>query len=533
MSTVSLKHNATQMKPIQKNGILLEGLTLFLGILFLAIFITNCLAYWKYINDDAYITFRYSRNLIEGRGPVYNVGEHVEGYTNFLWMILSAVLLVFINKDTIGIWTKLIGLITSLGSIWLIYLLSLKLLNYARKRGDTARPIALSFLGVLFLAMSPDLGCNSVNTLETSLFTFLIISGFYREMLTHLEARPARLNGLIFALAAITRPEGYLYFMLAILGRWWLKQWFWRRTLTDVILFVLVTAPVNIFRYSFYDGELLPNTYWAKLGGFCSGAEYIADFFLDNGYGILGVFLIIGLAGARMWRINAYFLLIILGVFVGILRTGGDWMPGKRLMVPVIPFIMLLMQEGVITLYSVLRKNPLLKILPFIMLFIAFIGMFRNGIGLAGKVQGDAVGYLNGHLRLAYWLKAQNLKPKDKIALMDIGLVGYVLTPQPILDITGLTDRYIAKSPGTFLNKYYDPAYVLNQNPAYVILVSSTKPKFTKGKVYIESHQLWSNMEQRIYEHPLFRKHYQFARFFNHYSPLSGYYLLVFKRRER
>jgi arabinofuranosyltransferase len=35
--------------------------------------------------DDAYITLRYSKNLLLGNGPVFNIGERVEGYSNFTW----------------------------------------------------------------------------------------------------------------------------------------------------------------------------------------------------------------------------------------------------------------------------------------------------------------------------------------------------------------------------------------------------------------------------------------------------------------
>ena len=42
----------------------------------------------RFIQDDAFISFRYAKNLIEGNGLVFNVGERVEGYTNFLWTIL-------------------------------------------------------------------------------------------------------------------------------------------------------------------------------------------------------------------------------------------------------------------------------------------------------------------------------------------------------------------------------------------------------------------------------------------------------------
>src|SRR4051812_9407292 len=40
--------------------------------------------------DDAYITYRYARNLVRGFGLVYNPGERIEGYTNFLWTLLVA-----------------------------------------------------------------------------------------------------------------------------------------------------------------------------------------------------------------------------------------------------------------------------------------------------------------------------------------------------------------------------------------------------------------------------------------------------------
>ncbi len=44
----------------------------------------------RWVQDDAYISFRYARNLVEGDGLVFNVGERVEGYTNFLWTLMSA-----------------------------------------------------------------------------------------------------------------------------------------------------------------------------------------------------------------------------------------------------------------------------------------------------------------------------------------------------------------------------------------------------------------------------------------------------------
>nr|MBC8422663.1 hypothetical protein [bacterium] len=36
------------------------------------------------VQEDAFISFRYAANLLDGHGLVFNPGERVEGYTNFL-----------------------------------------------------------------------------------------------------------------------------------------------------------------------------------------------------------------------------------------------------------------------------------------------------------------------------------------------------------------------------------------------------------------------------------------------------------------
>src|SRR5260221_672665 len=57
-----------------------------------AILIVAALHAWQraFLIDDAFISFRYARHLLEGYGLVYNAGERVEGYTNFLWTLIIA-----------------------------------------------------------------------------------------------------------------------------------------------------------------------------------------------------------------------------------------------------------------------------------------------------------------------------------------------------------------------------------------------------------------------------------------------------------
>jgi arabinofuranosyltransferase len=45
----------------------------------------------RWTADDAFIDFRVVRNLRQGHGPVFNVGERVEADTSTLWIFLLAV----------------------------------------------------------------------------------------------------------------------------------------------------------------------------------------------------------------------------------------------------------------------------------------------------------------------------------------------------------------------------------------------------------------------------------------------------------
>ena len=46
------------------------------------------IATFNHIGEDCFISFRYVENFVEGKGLVYNLGERVEGYSNFLWVMV-------------------------------------------------------------------------------------------------------------------------------------------------------------------------------------------------------------------------------------------------------------------------------------------------------------------------------------------------------------------------------------------------------------------------------------------------------------
>ena len=64
-----------------------------------AVMVTGAYAY-RWVADDAMIDFRIVENLLHGHGPVYNVGERVEVYSNPLWVVLLALVRPVDRKST-------------------------------------------------------------------------------------------------------------------------------------------------------------------------------------------------------------------------------------------------------------------------------------------------------------------------------------------------------------------------------------------------------------------------------------------------
>src|SRR5215217_8859146 len=70
--------------------------------------------------DDALISMRYAYNLSHGSGLVWNPGEYVEGYTNFLMtLLMSPATLVFDKVDAV-LAVQIFGIVFMLVNAYLV-----------------------------------------------------------------------------------------------------------------------------------------------------------------------------------------------------------------------------------------------------------------------------------------------------------------------------------------------------------------------------------------------------------------------------
>jgi len=160
------------------------------GLLFAA----QWLGYRGYFLDDAFITFRYARNLADGLGPVFNAGEAVEGYTTFLWMLVCSVPFVLLDSARALAAIKALGLLLGLAVLW-------RASTFPGPTGD-ARPRVL----VLLLAASPVFVLNCGDGLETPLCALLLLE-FARAVVGERTFSGGVLSGGLLAALVLTRPE--------------------------------------------------------------------------------------------------------------------------------------------------------------------------------------------------------------------------------------------------------------------------------------------------------------------------------------
>ncbi|GAB4173692.1 MAG: hypothetical protein Fur005_35500 [Roseiflexaceae bacterium] len=432
----------------------------------------------SWLTDDAFISFRYAQNFAQGHGLVYNLGERVEGYTNFLWTNLAA-LVLWLGADIVW-WSYSSGIALAL-------LILLMTFVFTRDHlGQHAHAERWALVAALIVATSQSLLIHTARGagLETGLFTLLVLIG------TWLVTRQQWvLAGVVLGCATLTRPEGAL--VLGVSGLFGLWQ-AWRklpdRTFTPAMLpkliravlplacaYLLVVLPFFLWRFSYY-GDLLPNTFYAKTGGgvraALRGLEYTLGFVLALG----GPALLLGLMHPRSAaRTTQIYLLGICGLYtLYIISVGGDHFPGERFFVPLLPWLALLMASGLAACYQWLIHTPL-RPAAAALLVVALAGYSAHA-SLRAQDQDVIVAGSDESLaiwrEIGWWLADQG-GPQATSAAMSAGAIAFY-SERTTIDMLGLADRHIARmiapemGSGPAGHEKRDPAYVLSRRPTYI-----------------------------------------------------------------
>jgi hypothetical protein len=439
---------------------------------------------FDFVTDDAYISFRYARNLALSGQLVFNLGERVEGYTNFLWTVLLAAGI----KLGFGpvMLSRFLGVAFGIGTLAVVVRMSLRLAGERRSRWHLIAPILLASIGAF--------ACWCAGGLETQLFTFLVTLGFDLA-LGEVTVGKGWTSAVAFAFAAMTRPEGVLLFGLVGLFRLFTNLQRERRLvprrneLAWVAAFVALFGPYFLWRWRYY-GWLFPNTFYVKSSGggdtWKLGGFYLRRFAEDYGVHFLLVLALLGRAAKgddRRRDLRRLAALVWLTYAAYVLKVGGDFMGLYRFILPVVPLGVVVVAESARRLYTHLRPSlgALVPALGLVAIAVGFVigsahttQQARTFVGADHGIDTPAYlkKYAEERIPVGQWL-AQYRQPGLLMTVGGAGVIPYY-SEIPAYDVFGLVDATIAHDPRMTASnrpghqKWGSDDYMLSRKPTLI-----------------------------------------------------------------
>jgi arabinofuranosyltransferase len=411
-----------------------------------------------WVTDDAYITFRTVDNLVEGFGPVWNVGDRVQTYTNPLWMFV--VTLFYLLTGEIYYTVIFLSIVVTTATA--------VLLAYRSARGPLLG--ALSVVALLFSKAFVDF---STSGLENCL-THLLLVAFFIQYFGH--AGPASAPSpfrttLLFgtgALLLLNRLDllvligpSLLYVVLASGNR--------KRT---ILLAAAGLAPVFLWEVFslFYYGFPFPNTAYAKLGSGISSASrafqglfYVFNLANWDPFTLATVvFALVHSVAIRHER-PALFAAAGIALYLAfVVKVGGDHMSGRFFTAPFVVSVVLLTRVGIP------KPRHLIPIAAamLLLLYMAPAPTLTSGSDFVVENHHDSAGIadLRGYVyritgllkrgrdkgfeKTGYAQKGIAARKKRVVKKSMIGFFGYYAGPEVhIVDPLGLGDPLLARLP--------------------------------------------------------------------------------------
>jgi hypothetical protein len=377
------------------------------------------------LDDDVMVSMRYGRNLAEGHGLVWNPGERVEGYSNFLWTVIAGAAHLLPVADA-----KM-----SLFVIAISFLLLAATLYLALRMARVFAPSSYAVAPLLLITL---ITCNDVLSwavwgFETALLSFLVML----FLVCLFERRALPLAWIALSLVPLVRADAlYLFTAAAAVALVLAPD---RRRAALVSAAALAPFVAHLLWRLVYYGDWLPNTYYLKLFAlddrWARGAGYVGGFLLQ--YGVL-LALAAGAAFAivRPDRRAIALFLVVPATLAYAATTGGDIFDNFRFFAPVLPLVFVFAALGA----TRVARNRLDAIAWGLVLLVVTVP-FLDPVGelTAARTNGDP----HEQLQVAALIN-KNSRPHARVAVLASGIVPY-FTRRPAVDLLGKNDKHVAR----------------------------------------------------------------------------------------
>jgi len=443
--------------------------------------------------DDAYITFRYARNLAQGAGFVYNEGERVLGTST----PLLTVLLALADRLGLGILAAAfgIGVLCDTVAVFVLWCLG---------RFLSANRVGLGAASVY--AVSPFSVIAAVSGMETSLYTLSLLLTFSLFIGTKRSwwVIPA-------AMATLIRPEGGLVLIAAFVASALNNR---RMPWCELAIGIALVFPWFLFA-TLYFGSPIPNTVVAKTIVYPSNA-----FPLQNLFDILRQLsnLVNGAQVSLLWS-GIYFSASAVGIEEAIHRNKAmmvllGWMlldiaffavPNRFLfpwyMVPAMPLFLFFACLGIEKSSRVLLNRLTLgttrmmfQLMSYLTIAIIWTLMFFATFATVRAYDDEFA-----HREFVYACLGQQLdahSPGLTISSAEIGALGYHY-PGKILDLAGLISPivlpYYSSPDYQFRSSFSVPSELIRVTLPPVIVVFDSMIPFLNEAWFRSEYYLHTN----------------------------------------
>ncbi len=424
----------------------------------------------NFTQDDAYISYRYVANFLAGHGLVWNVGERVEGFTNFGWVVWQ-ILWGGLGISYIAV-SKVTGVV--LGGMTVYFGFKL-----ARQVFSQPSQVWYAVVAVLLVGANASLAYWSPAGLETSAFVFSATLCLYFYI---------RRSWLLIASmlwVVWLRPDGAVVCGLVVLIEALVERRVPKFTLLSVVMAFVLSLPLVGFKLSYYGG-ILPNPFYAKtsftVDQLAVGGAYVWKF--ARHYAFYGIgFLAAALFYRRLNDAARAIFWFGVGFTAYIIVIGGDVLYVHRFLLPVV------IPTAVVTIASLYLGLSFLRSsgLKYLMLgIVATVLLALTWWGPKAEVQryNNAEKSFTAKMQFTAEQMLQTDSSNFSVAVPTIGLFGYTLLGHDIIDMVGLTDSTIARYseppiPGmqtTWKEQKHNSRYLLTRGPDYIVFSTGAKP---------------------------------------------------------
>ncbi len=434
-----------------------------------ALVIYGLLAYHlRFIQDDAYISYRYVANFLGGHGLVYNIGERVEGFTNFGWVIVTA-MFGALGLDYISL-SRILGLLCGAGVIVMTYLIGREVTG----EKDNLPAVLAAYL----VAANMSLAYWSPAGLETAAFALAATVSLYWFL--------RRSRWLVFGLvmAVWLRPEGALVAFLLLVLEAVERRGLPKFSLGCGVIAFILSLPYVVFKVMYY-GSILPNPFYAKTGWdieqLRSGLEYAGRYFAH--YGFYGAGLVIPLVFFKRLSVAARAVWLFVVLYIAyIALVGGDVLKVHRFFLPLFAggAVMTALSVRLVVAKLAHKTRVMVLVIAAVPLLALTYVLPKSFVETYNRREKAFTGTMGD---LADQMKASD-STDFSIAVTTIGRLGYGLLGHDVIDMLGLTDSTIARHPEapipgmatTWKERAHNSKYLLERAPDYIIFSTGYKP---------------------------------------------------------